>query len=132
MGISVFGAPLVMGFYWLILIYSIGVMVKNTKYNFWVQTLFASLLLLMFVVIVDNSVSNKKCLMWNWYHNMLSGNSDPKNTSLDTPPISYIAWFAISFPLIALILNLKAKLRNDLAPYVFLIMTGFYLIANFF
>ncbi|HZG01502.1 MAG TPA: carotenoid biosynthesis protein, partial [Chitinophagales bacterium] len=48
------------------------------------------------------------------------------------PLVNYIAWFVISFPLILLFLNLKAKVRNELAPYAFCVITGFFLVANLF
>ncbi len=43
-----------------------------------------------------------------------------------------MAWFVVSYPFFLVLLNLKAKLRNDLAPYVFCIVAGFFLIANLF
>jgi len=108
--------PLIIGISWLTLIYCVGIMVKNMKFNFWLQALLAASLLFMYDVLQEPVAS--KFHMWDWG----KGNK--------VPVFNYIAWFAISYPLLVLMLNIKAKLRNDLAPYVFLIQTGFLLFAN--
>ena len=45
---------------------------------------------------------------------------------------NYLAWFVISYVLIIITLNLKAKLRNDIAPYVFCVQLAFFILLNLF
>ncbi len=108
--------PLIIGLNWITLIYCTGLMVKNMKFSFWLQAALAASLLLMYDILQEPVAG--RFHMWDWGR----GNK--------VPIFNYLAWFAVSYPLLVLFLNLKAKLRNDLAPYIFLIQIVFLLFAN--
>jgi putative membrane protein len=46
------------------------------------------------------------------------------------PVQNYLAWFVFSYLFVTALLASKSKLRNDFAPYVFVIQLVFFVLAN--
>lgn len=117
LGPKLWNVPIVMGVFWLLLVYCVGVMLKSIKYHTLLKAAIGAAMLVMLDVLMEPVAV--KFGMWGFDKNRV-------------PLMNYIAWFFVSFPLILLFLNLKAKVRNELAPYAFVVVTGFFLVANLF
>ena len=117
LGPKVMDVPVVMGFIWLILVYCTGLMVKNLNFHYLLKAGIAAAMMVMFDVILEPVAM--KLGMWGWQNKRV-------------PVINYVAWFFISYVAVLTLLHLKAKLRNELAPYVFCIVSGFFLVINLF
>jgi len=117
LGPKVLDVPIVMGLAWLILVYCTGIMVKNLNFHYLVKAGIAAAMIVMFDVLMEPVAM--KFGMWGWENRRV-------------PVLNYAAWFVISYIALLTLLNLKAKLRNELAPYVFCIVSGFFLTINLF
>lgn len=117
MGPKVFDTPIAIGVMWLVIIYCAGLLVKNLKYNSFINAGLAAAMLVMLNVLIEPVAM--KLGMWGWEDRRV-------------PAQNYAAWFVVSYLFVLLMLNLKAKLRNDLAPYVFVVIAGFFLAVNLF
>ena len=117
LGPKLWNTPLVIGVLWLILIYSVGVMLKSLKFHSLLKAAIGAGMLVMLDVLIEPVAV--KFGMWGFDKNRV-------------PLLNYIAWFVVSFPFILMFLHLRAKVRNELAPYAFCAIAGFFLVANLF
>jgi uncharacterized membrane protein len=117
LGPKLFDVPVMMGVTWLVLIYCVGLMVKNLKYNQFFKAAIAAVMMVMLDVLIEPVAI--KLGMWGWEERRV-------------PAINYAAWFVISYLYVLIQLNIKAKLRNELAPFVFVVIAGFFLAINLF
>lgn len=115
LGPKLFDVPVIMGLTWLLLIYAVGVMMKNAKFSVWTNAAIGAAMMVMLDVLIEPVAFRYG--MWSFHKNRV-------------PLLNYFAWFVISYAFLSVILNLRAKLRNELAPYVFCVIVGFFLIAN--
>jgi putative membrane protein len=117
LGPKLWDVPVAMGVLWLILVYCVGVMLKSLNYHVLIKAAIGAGMLVMLDVLIEPVAL--KFGMWGFDKGRV-------------PLMNYIAWYIISFPLILLFLNLRAKVRNELAPYAFCAIAGFFLVANLF
>ena len=118
LGPKLFNTPIVIGVNWLILIYSAGYITKDMKIGLLAKCSLSSLLLVLMDVLMEPVAM--KYDFWDWrkpYHAI--------------PLQNYFGWFIVSFFMFLYFFNLKAKLRNSIAPYLFVIQLLFYLFMNF-
>lgn len=115
LGLKVFNTPLVIGINWLILTYSVALLVKNMKFGVYGNALLAAIMLVSLDVLIEPVAIRTG--MWAW--------ADGK-----VPVQNYLAWFIFSYLFVAALLASKSKLRNDFAPYVFVIQLVFFVLAN--
>lgn len=114
-GIKLFDVPLITGVMWLVLIYTSGIMVKDLKTNVWLKAMLGASLLVLLDVLMEPVSLKFGIRLWH----------------LGRVPIQhYASWMLLAFAGIFVLLNLKAKLRNPLAPYAFCIIAGYFLVAN--
>jgi putative membrane protein len=116
LGPKLFNTPLLIGINWLVIAYCASLMVKNLKFNVWYQAFVGACLMVMLDVLIEPVAG--RFGMWYFKYNV--------------PLQNYLAWFVISYVLIIITLNLKAKLRNDIAPYVFCVQLAFFILLNLF
>lgn len=115
LGIKLFDTPLVIGINWLILVYSVTLLVKPMKFGNWGNALLGAVMLTALDVMIEPVAMRTG--MWSW-------------PNMKVPVQNYAAWFAISYVFIITLLFSKARIRNDFAPYVFIIQLVFFLLAN--
>ncbi len=115
LGIKLFDTPLVIGINWLILIYSITMLVKQLKFGEWGNALLGAIMLTALDVLIEPVAMRTG--MWMWPNGKV-------------PIQNYAAWFAISYIFIIALLFSKSKLRNEFAPYIFIVQLAFFILAN--
>lgn len=115
LGPKLFGTPILSGVIWLLLIYTTGCLIKNLKVELLAQCLLGSFLLVMLDVLIEPVAGHLD--FWSWKKDVI-------------PLQNYFAWFAISFFMFLYFFNLKAKLRNEIAAYLFVIIAAFFLLLN--
>ncbi len=115
LGPKLFDTPLLSGVVWLLLIYTTGCLIKNLKVGLMAQCFLGSFLIVMIDVLIEPVARDLD--LWSWRK--------------DTIPLqNYFAWFTISFIMFLYFFNLKAKLRNEIAAYLFVIIAAFFLLLN--
>jgi len=115
LGPKLFDTPILTGVIWLLLIYSAGCTIKNLKIGLMAQCLLGSFLLVLIDVLMEPVA--KYMDFWSWKKDVI-------------PFQNYFAWFVISFFMFLYCFNLKAKLRNEIAAYIFVIIAAFFLVLN--
>jgi putative membrane protein len=115
LGFKVFDTPLIIGVNWLILIYSVTILIKKLPYGNLGNAALGALILTALDVLIEPVAMRTG--MWIW--------PDAK-----VPIQNYAAWFVLSYIFILTLLFSKSKLRNEFAPYVFIIQMVFFLLAN--
>jgi putative membrane protein len=115
LGIKLFNTPLVIGINWLILTYSTALLVKDIKFGIFGNALLAAFMLVALDVLIEPVAIRTG--MWSWVDNKI-------------PIQNYAAWFCLSYIFVLALLASKAKLRNEFAPYVFVIQLAFFSLAN--
>ena len=115
LGVRVLNTPILIGIHWLILIYSVALIVKNLKYGILGNTLIGTIMLIAMDILIEPIAMRTG--MWTW--------NDGK-----VPLTNYITWSVLFFIFTLALLRSKSKLRNEFAPYLFIIQLAFYLIAN--
>ncbi len=118
LGPKIFNTPVLIGLNWLILIYSMGILLKNLPYSKVQKSLLGSLMLLLYDIVLEAMAKRNE--MWYWRTKL-----DPSSNINPIPLQNYASWFLISFLLLLYFYNAKAKLRNPIAPAVFIIMFFF-------
>jgi len=118
---KVWNTPLLIGVNWLILIYCVGLLLKNLTYTKVQKSLLGAFMLVLYDIVLEPIA--KKHEMWYWLTK-----KDPLSKYNPVPLQNYAAWFLFAFLMLLYFYNAKAKLRNPIAPAVFLIMF-FFLVA---
>ncbi len=115
LGLKAFNTPLVIGINWLILVYSTTSLVKNLKFGAFGNALLAAIMLVALDVLIEPVAIRTG--MWSWADNKV-------------PLKNYAVWFGLSYIFVLSLLASKSKLRNDFAPYIFVIQLAFFILAN--
>ena len=118
LGPKLFNTPLMIGVNWLILIYCIGILLKDMKFSKIQKALLGAFMLLLYDITLEPLA--KKYQLWWWLTK-----KDPLSLYNPVPLQNYASWFLFSFLMLLYFNNAKAKLRNPIAPAVFLIMFFF-------
>ena len=115
LGIKIFGTPPMIGLNWLMLIYAIYTMLRKMPLHPILQVLFGSGLMVAYDVVMEPVAMQLD--MWDWPGSVV-------------PLQNYIAWFVISLVMLSILHFAKLRFRNGVAPWLFFIQFGFFLILN--
>ncbi len=121
LGPELWNTPIVIGIHWMLLLYCIGVLLKNLNYTKVQKSLIGAFMLVLYDIVLEPIA--KKNDLWFWLTK-----KDPLAIYNPIPLQNYACWFLFSFLMLLYFNNAKAKLRNPIAPAVFLIMF-FFLVA---
>ncbi|MBN8697130.1 MAG: carotenoid biosynthesis protein [Bacteroidetes bacterium] len=117
LGIQFLNVPLVMGFNWLMLIYSAGVIFEPLKTNKYIKSLLGAGLLVGLDLLLEPVAM--KYDFWIW--------------SNETIPLqNYVAWFVAAFFMLLLFYNLNFSKNNRLALLLYIVQFVFFSILNIF
>lgn len=117
LGIQFLNVPLVMGFNWLMLIYSAGVIFEPLKTNKYIKSLLGSGLLVGLDLLLEPVAI--KYDFWTWDQGII-------------PIQNYIAWFIAAFFMLLLFYNLNFSKNNRLALLLYIVQFVFFSILNIF
>jgi bisanhydrobacterioruberin hydratase len=115
LGITLWGTPPLIGLNWMMLTYCVNIIMGKTSLNKIGQIFFGSLLLVIYDLIMEPVAIQLH--MWNWAGGFI-------------PVQNYIAWFIISAVMLTIIHT--TSFRNPVAPALFFIQMGFFLLLNIF
>ena len=121
LGPKLFDTPLMIGIHWMLLIYCIGILLKNLAYTKVQKSLLGAFMLVLYDIVLEPIA--KKNSFWFWLTK-----KDPLSAYNPVPLQNYWSWFGFSFLMLLYFYNAKGKLRNPIAPAVFIIMF-FFLVA---
>ncbi len=117
LGVLFWGTPPMIGLNWLMLIYCVFVIMKQTAWPQWLQVLLGAFLMVVYDIIMEPVAIQLD--MWSWGGNVI-------------PLQNYIAWFVISLVFLAIFSLSKLNFTNRVAPALFFIQMGFFLLLNIF
>ncbi|MFO7616418.1 MAG: carotenoid biosynthesis protein, partial [Bacteroidales bacterium] len=115
MGPELFRTPLVMGISWLIMVYMGAAVAQRFTMHPFYRPILAGVLLTVFDFLLEPVAMWLN--MWQWQ----GGN---------VPLMNYVMWFIVSVALASLYPILKIRIRNQVAPVLFLAFMIFFLILN--
>jgi bisanhydrobacterioruberin hydratase len=116
LGFKVFGTPPMIGINWLMLIYCVFIIMQKIGIPTWVKVLLGSTLMVIYDLIMEPVAIRLD--MWSWGGGVI-------------PLQNYIAWFAISLVLLSIMYISRVHFSNRVAPVLFFVQMGFFLILNF-
>lgn len=116
LGFKVWGTPPMIGLNWLMLVYCVYVILRKLNINPLLQILSGAALMVAYDVVMEPVAIRLD--MWTWGGGII-------------PLQNYIAWFVISVVLLSIMHLAKLRFRNGVAPALFFIQLGFFLILNF-
>lgn len=125
LGPKLWNTPLLIGINWLVLIYCIGILLKNLAYTKVQKSLLGAAMLVLYDIVLEPMA--KKYELWFW-----ATRKDPLSMYNPVPLQNYASWFIFSFLMLLYFNNAKAKLRNPIAPAVFIIMFLFLVALHIF
>ena len=115
LGFKILGTPPLIGLNWLMLIYAVYLIMNKLRLHVIFKILLGSSLMVVYDIIMEPVAINLD--MWSW--------------GAGTIPIqNYIAWFIISVVMLSIFYITRIKYRNKVAPWLFFIQMGFFLILN--
>jgi len=115
LGFKILGTPPLIGLNWLMLIYAVYLIMNKLRLHVILKILLGSSLMVVYDIIMEPVAINLD--MWSW--------------GAGTIPIqNYIAWFIISVVMLSIFYITRIKYRNKVAPWLFFIQMGFFLILN--
>lgn len=117
LGIQFLNVPLVMGFNWLMLIYSAGVIFEPLKTNKFIKSLLGAGLLVSLDLLLEPVAM--KYDFWMWSNGVI-------------PFQNYVAWFIAAFLMLLFFYNLNFSKNNRLALLLYIIQFVFFSILNIF
>lgn len=121
LGPELWNTPIMIGVHWMLLIYCIGILLKNLNYTKVQKASLGAFMLVLYDIVLEPIA--RKNLLWDWLTK-----KDPLSSYRPIPLQNYACWFLFSFLMLLYFNNAKAKLRNPIAPAVFIIMF-FFLVA---
>ncbi len=116
LGFRIFETPLLIGINWLMLIYCVYAIFEKYKIPVWGRIFSGATLMVIYDLILEPVAIRLD--MWSW-------------GDVDIPLQNYVAWFIISVILLAIMHLFKITLKNRVAPWLFGVQTGFFLLLNF-
>ncbi len=115
MGPALFGAPLVMGISWLMLLYLAVTVAQPVSENPAIRTLMAAVLMVVLDFLLEPAAIWMK--MWQWE----GGN---------VPFLNYLTWFFVSLVLASLFPLFKVTTRNRLASQLYFAQLIFFILVT--
>lgn len=117
LGIKLWNTPLMIGINWLLLIYSCWALTGIFTGNRWLRYLAGSALMVLYDIALEPVAIRLD--MWNWYEEPV-------------PLQNYIGWFFFSMILFIILDRSLGKIKNKIAPALFIIQFMFFIILNIF
>lgn len=115
LGFKLWGTPPMIGLNWLMLIYAVYTMLRKMQMHRLLQILLGASLMVAYDVVMEPVAISLD--MWSW-----AGGGIPLQ--------NYVAWFVISLVMLSVLHLAKLRYRNRVAPWLFFIQMGFFLILN--
>jgi putative membrane protein len=115
MGPAIFGTPVVMGLSWLIMIYLTATIVQDYTMHPLYRTILAAVLMVIFDFLLEPAAIWMKMWFWEGGH---------------VPLLNYITWFLVSLALLSLFPMLKIRIRNRIAPRLYIAQMIFFLLIQ--
>lgn len=116
LGVKLFETPLMIGVNWILLIYCVYAIMEPVRWPTILKILFGSVVMVVYDLIMEPVAILLD--MWSW--------------GGDTIPIqNYIAWFVISLLFLTIMHLFRVKTQNQVAPWLFGVQAGFFLVLNF-
>lgn len=112
LGVQLWDVPVIIGLNWLILIYSIGIIVSQLKADKWFKALLCATLMVGIDVLIEPVAMGFN--FWQWQDGIV-------------PLRNYTSWWLVSFILASLFMHLKFSKINPMALPVFLTQIVFFL-----
>ena len=103
LGLKLFQTPLIIGINWLFLVYTSSAIVERLKISTFGKIVLASLLMLLFDIILEQVAP--KIEMWHWKDDII-------------PLQNYVAWFTLAVIFHSLLKVFRIKIENKLALLV--------------
>lgn len=117
MGPALFGAPLVMGISWAMMLYLTVTVVQGFTMHPFYRTVLTAVLMVVFDFLLEPAATWMK--MWFWEGGKV-------------PVFNYMSWFLISFALASLFPVFKIRIRNRLAVSLYTAQLSFLVIMIVF
>lgn len=105
LGLKVFGTPLMIGINWAMLVYCSASIMERFRFPLVLQVLFASVLMILYDVILEQVAPFLD--MWYW-----NGNTVPLQ--------NYVVWFVLALIFHTMVKWKKVKTENPLASAIFI------------
>lgn len=102
LGLKILGTPLLIGINWLILVLSIGSLVRRLP-KWWLRIVLSALLMTLTDVLIEPMAIRYG--LWNW-------------SSPEVPLQNYVMWFLVSLPIFALYERMQLGSENRMAAWV--------------
>lgn len=102
LGLKILGTPLLIGINWLILVLSIGSLVRRLP-KWWLRIVLSALLMTLTDVLIEPMAIRYG--LWNW-------------GSPEVPLQNYVMWFLVSLPIFALYERMQLGSENRMAAWV--------------
>jgi len=116
LGLKILDTPLIIGLNWLLLIYLANSVLNGLKLNTAVKIFFASLILLVYDMILEQVAP--LIHMWSWEN--------------ETVPLqNYLAWFVLALVLSGLLSWSNINLKNRIAPVILICQSLFFILLLF-
>jgi len=112
LGIKLFNTPLMIGINWVMLVYCSSTVIDRFAFNPTLKILLASILMLIYDVIVEHIAPDID--MWYWNRNIV-------------PLQNYIAWFLIAIGFQTIVRLYDIKIINQIAATIFICQALFFL-----
>jgi bisanhydrobacterioruberin hydratase len=116
LGFKIYGTPPMIGINWLMLIYCVFIIMQKFNIPVWIKLILGSALMVVYDLIMEPVAIQLD--MWSWGGGMI-------------PLQNYIAWFVISVVLLSIMYLSKVRFSNKVAPVLFFVQMGFFLLLNF-
>ena len=117
LGIKVFKIPVIIGLFWLILMYTSGMIAYKMRVQKWKKAFFGALLVLVQDILLEPVAMRFD--LWSW-------------ATVDVPLRNYFAWFIISFVILYFFYVAKFYKSNHVATALYIILLVFFSIINFY
>ncbi len=115
LGFTLWGTPPMIGLNWLMLIYAVYALLRKMPVHPVFQILMGAGLMVAYDVVMEPVAMQLD--MWDWAGGII-------------PLQNYIAWFVISLVLLSIFHIAKLRYRNGVAPALFFIQMGFFLVLH--
>lgn len=116
LGPQVLGVPIMIGFNWFLLLYTIGAVLQSFSFSQNVLAVVGAFLMMLIDVVIEPFAIRFN--LWEWTQ-VQHGN---------VPFQNYVAWFIISYFLFKLYYIFKFNKNNKVAGFTFIILFSFFLL----
>lgn len=117
LGLKILNTPLIIGINWVMLIYCVHIVIKNSAIHFILKALIGACMMLIYDIIIEPVAM--KLHMWEWENNSI-------------PLQNYLAWLLISFVFLLWIEITHTKPKNPIAKRMLIVQLAFFFFLNVF